>query len=61
GGQVSYIITVNGMEDTYIAIFDIWKPKKPITGRYIWLPIEFIDDKISISWKDRWKLSTFNK
>lgn len=59
GGQASYIIPVYGIEDAYIAMFDIWKPKKPITGRYIWLPIEFTDNKISITWKDKWKLSTF--
>ena len=61
GGQASYIMPVAGIRDAYIAMFDIWKPKKPIKGRYIWLPIEFTDDKMSISWKDKWKLSTFNK
>lgn len=60
GGQASYIIPIEGEGDTYIAMFDIWKPKRPITGRYIWLPIEFSNGKMSISWRDSWKLSTLN-
>lgn len=61
GGQVSYIIPIQGIEDAYIAIFDIWRPEKPITGRYIWLPIEFSNGEMSISWRDSWKLSIFDK
>lgn len=61
GGQVSYIIPVRGKQDAYIAMFDIWKPKKPITGRYIWLPIEFANGKMLISWRDHWMLSFFDK
>jgi hypothetical protein len=59
GGQSSYIFPVQGMDDAYIAMFDIWKPENPITGRYIWLPIDFVDGKMSISWRDSWKLSNF--
>jgi hypothetical protein len=59
GGQSSYIFPVKGMDDAYITMFDIWKPENPITGRYIWLPIDFVDGKMSISWRDSWKLSNF--
>jgi hypothetical protein len=54
GGQSSYIIPVQGVSDAYIAMFDIWKPENPITGRYIWLPVDFSDDKMSIAWHDAW-------
>jgi hypothetical protein len=61
GGQASYIIPVQGKKDAYIAMFDIWKPKKPITGRYIWLPIDFSKGKMAISWLDHWKTAVFDK
>jgi hypothetical protein len=59
GGQSSYIIPVQGVSDAYIAMFDIWKPENPITGRYIWLPIDFSDDKMSIAWHDTWDFTIF--
>lgn len=57
GGQSSYILKVEGKSDQYIALFDIWKPETPINGRYIWLPIDFIKEKMSISWFDAWNLN----
>lgn len=59
GGQSSYIIPVHGIKDAYIAMFDIWRPENPFTGRYIWLPIDFTDGKMSITWQDSWMISTF--
>ena len=59
GGQSSYIIPVQGMKDAYIAMFDIWKPENPITGRYIWLPIEFKNGNLSVTWRDTWNLTDF--
>ncbi|WP_343329211.1 family 43 glycosylhydrolase [Polaribacter staleyi] len=61
GGQASYIIPVQGKKDAYIAMFDIWKPKNPISGRYIWLPIDFSGGKMAISWLDHWKTAVFDK
>ncbi|UMB62099.1 family 43 glycosylhydrolase [Lutibacter sp. A80] len=57
GGQSSCIIPIQGIEDAYIAMFDIWRPEKPITGRYFWLPIKFSNEKMSIFWRDSWKPS----
>jgi beta-glucanase (GH16 family) len=59
GGQSSYIIQVQGITDAYIAMFDIWKPENPISGRYIWLPIEFKEDKFLIAWRDKWGMNVF--
>lgn len=61
GGQSSYIIPVQGMKDAYIAMFDIWRPENPITGRYIWLPIDFTTGKMSITWHDAWNLTVFKQ
>ena len=59
GGQISYIIPVQGKKDAYIAMFDVWKPKDPINGLYIWLPLTFIDGKPEIVWRGGWDLSIF--
>ena len=59
GGQSSFITPVMGLENAYIAMFDIWKPTMPIEGRYIWLPIVFKEGKISINWMEKWNLSFF--
>lgn len=61
GGQSSFILPVEGIKDAFIAMFDIWKPENPITGRYIWLPIEWKDGKMSVSWRDSWNLGDLDK
>ncbi len=61
GSQSSYILKVEGKGDQYIALFDIWKPENPITGRYIWLPIDFSNSKMVISWQDVWNLKAFGE
>lgn len=57
GGQATYIISVDGIKDGYIAFFDINKPEHPFDNRYVWLPIKFVNDKMTIKWQDSWNLS----
>lgn len=59
GGQSTYILKVPGKTDAYIAMFDLWHPKNPINGRYMWLPIEFTDKDIVIKNSQKWDLSVF--
>lgn len=54
GGQSTFILTVQGLPDTYLALFDINKPDHPYESLHIWLPISFADDRMSITWRDRW-------
>jgi hypothetical protein len=61
GGQSTFIIKVEGLKNAYIAMFDIWKPDMPITGRYIWLPITFKQNKFEINWVDKWNHTYFSK
>ncbi len=61
GGQSTYVVKVEGLKDAYIAFFDINKPDHPYDNLYIWLPINFINDRISITWKDSWNLDYFKK
>lgn len=59
GGQSTFILPVQGKEDAFIAMFDIWRPKDAIDGRHIWLPIQFSDSGFKIEWMDQWDLSFF--
>ena len=60
GGQSTYILPVQGKKDAYIAMFDIWKSRDAIDGRYVWLPITFKDNRLQIEWADKWNLSVFD-
>lgn len=60
GGQLSFILPVEGRKDAYIALFDLWKPEAPSEGRYLWLPLVFENGRPVIAWRDRWDLSVFD-
>jgi hypothetical protein len=50
-----------GREDAFIFAADRWRPKNPIDGRYVWLPVEFDGDIPRLRWHDEWDLSIFDK
>lgn len=53
GGQSTFIIPVKDKPGRFIAMFDVWRPKNPIDGMYLFLPIEFTDSGLmEIKWKD---------
>ncbi len=58
--QSTYVLPVAGFDDAFIFMADRWKPKNPVDGRYIWLPVKFENEKPVIEWKDEWDLSAFN-
>ena len=57
--QSTYILPVAGKKDAFIYMGDRWTSDNAIDGRYIWLPIEFEDNRFIIHWYDEWKLSRF--
>jgi hypothetical protein len=57
--QSTYILPVAGKKDAYIYMGDRWTPENAIDGRYIWLPIQFEDNKPVLRWLDEWDLSVF--
>jgi hypothetical protein len=57
--QSAFIFPVAGRSDALIAVFDRWNKRDLSASRYIWLPIRFINDEISIDWHDEWDLSYF--
>jgi beta-xylosidase len=60
GGQSTFILPVQGKEDAFIALFDLWRPDNAIDGRYAWLPITFTDTGFKIKWENTWDLSRFD-
>jgi hypothetical protein len=61
GGQSTCILPVQGKKDAFIAMFDMWRPKNPITGGYVWLPMQFEGEGFKIEWMDRWDMSFFDR
>ena len=57
GGQSTCVFPVQGTEDGYIAMFDIWRPANAIDGRYVWLPVRFdAQGLLRIEWAGEWNL-----
>ena len=54
------ILKVADRADAYIVLFDQWRPRNAIDGRYMWLPIEFTDGGIQIRYLKQWDLSRFD-
>lgn len=56
GGQSTFVLPVNGTEDLFVFMADLWKPKSLADSRYIWLPVRF-DEKGTpfIEWVDQWR------
>lgn len=61
GGQISFILPVEGRKDCYIAMFDIWNPDLAANGLYVWLPLRFREGKPVVEWRNEWDLSIFDK
>ncbi len=59
GGQSTFVQKVEGKEDAFLFMADIWRPEHPSDARYIWLPIQFRDGKPVIEWMDSWTLDVF--
>jgi len=59
GGQSTYVLPAPGKKNAFIFMADKWEPKNAIDGRYLWLPIQFEDNKLKIAWEDQWDLNSF--
>ncbi len=62
GGQSTYALTLHRNGCTrHILMFDIWRPKDAIDGRYAWLPVEWDGNKPIVRWRDSWTLQDLDK
>ena len=58
--QSTYVIPVAGKTNAYIFMADRWKPNNPITGQYVWLPVDFENGLPVLKWFDSWNLTAFD-
>jgi hypothetical protein len=56
--QGTYILPVAGKKDVFIFMGDRWNPENPVDGRYVWLPVKFIDDRLILRWENKWDLNS---
>lgn len=61
GGQSTHVLPVQGKKDAFIAMFDMWRPRNAIDGRYLWLPIQFTEQHFEVKWVTQWDLSVFDQ
>lgn len=55
--QSTFVLPVQGQNDTFIAMFDRWKQWDLADSRYIWLPIRFEGNIPVVAWQSEWSLS----
>jgi hypothetical protein len=59
--QSTYVLPIGGKEDAFIFMGDRWNPDNAIDGRYVWLPVQFENEKLKLEWMDQWDLSFFDE
>ncbi|HWI59309.1 MAG TPA: glycoside hydrolase family 43 protein [Bacillota bacterium] len=60
--QSTYVLPVSGRPGQFIFMADRWKPRDLPDSRYIWLPLQLqADGAFTLSWRERWDLSVFDK
>lgn len=57
--QSTYVQPVYGKKNCYVAMFDRWNKTDLENSRYVWLPMVFEGDRITIPWRDRWSMDEF--
>lgn len=59
--QSTFILPLQGKQNAFIFMADRWRPRNPIDGRYIWLPVLFEDGLPVLKWFDQWDLTLFDE
>ena len=59
--QSTYILPIEGKKDQFIFMADRGTPDNPIDGTYIWLPVNFDNEKPILKWFDKWSLDAFSE
>lgn len=57
--QSTFVLPVQGKDGAFIFMADRWRPRNPIDGRYIWLPITFEGEKPILKFMENWNMSVF--
>jgi hypothetical protein len=57
--QGTFVLPIQGRDDTFIFMADRWKQWNLADSRYVWLPLEFdATGKPVLRWRERWSLNT---
>ena len=60
--QSTFVLPVTGKPGAFIFMADIWNKDNLGDSRYVWLPIQFLENgSIEIRWMDEWDLSVFDE
>lgn len=54
--QPTHVLPVAGQPGRFIFMADRWRPNDAIDGRYVWLPIEWVEGGARLTWRERWGL-----
>ena len=54
GGQSTFVLSVPRGKGKFIFIADRWNPRDLKDSRYLWLPIEWQGNRVTIPWRDSW-------
>ena len=57
--QSTYVQPVYGKKDLVIAMFDRWNKTDLENSRYVWLPLNFDNGKITIPWIEKWSTADY--
>ncbi len=57
--QSTYVLAIEGKKEQYVFLADRWKPSNPVDGTYVWLPIQFNEDKPFLKWIDEWSMDIY--
>ncbi len=58
--QSTYVLPVEGKKDAFIFMADRWNKTNLEDSRYIWLPMQIVDNKFEIKWYNSWNLEVFD-
>lgn len=59
--QSTFVLPVASDPGQYIFMADRWRPDDLSDSRYVWLPLQIEGDRVSIEWKDEWRLAHFSR
>lgn len=54
--QSTFLLPVAGQPGSFIFMADRWNKRDLPASRYVWLPVRFEDDRITVPWRNRWSL-----
>ncbi len=57
--QSTFVLPIAGKPGSFIYMADRWRPKNPIDGRYVWVPVQWRENRPVLEWMDEWDLSRF--